>query len=126
MFIFEFFKNLWGRLMGNNAVRTGRNVRVLNKDGTINSDENMVLVDASQYHVVATLPPAFDFIGQLHIICVDATHGVEIVPGGSNVIHDKSNADFHAKGDALTFISDDQEKPGTWYIIGRYAALWYA
>jgi hypothetical protein len=122
--MFDIFKNLWGVLMGTSLVR--RNVLELNADGVVNSNENIVLVDASQNHVIVTLPPSFDFHGELYIVCVDATHGIEIVPNSGNVLFDASSVAFHAKGDALTLVSDDSKKPGTWYIVGRYAASWFA
>jgi len=61
-------------------------------------------------------------------VCADPSHGIEFVPNGStaNEIFDVSNVAFHAKGDALTLISDRGRSPGTWYVIGRYAAAWYA
>lgn len=72
-----------------------------------------------------------------------------------NVIFDTSNMSFNAKGDAITLVSDrgqsdpvppeeddveslsdDEEdekveapvllKPGTWYVVSRYSAQWYA
>lgn len=133
-----------------------RKVRVLNTSGVVNFDEYLVLVDASVNPIVVTLPPAHDYVGQLHIVCVDASNGVEIIPNAStsNVIFDVSNIQFHSKGDSLTFVSDrgsspplvnpndpsDEQLerqleiqsvdlslvPGTWYVVGRYTAAWYA
>ena len=146
----------YGEQLVINANRSqGRKVRVLTESGVVNSDEYLVLVDASKNHVVVTLPPTFDYIGQLNIVCVDPSCGVELVPNGStsNVIFDVSNVTFNAKGDALILVSDrgtslppldpsedppdatlaalsaeviDTLTPGTWYVVGRYAALWYA
>lgn len=132
----------------------GRKVRVLTESGVVNSDEYLVLVDASKNHVAVTLPPTHDYLGQLHIVCVDPSNGIELIPNGStsNVIFDVSNVTFNAKGDAITLVSDRGKSlppvdpddpsdavlaaltvdiietltPGTWYVVGRYAALWYA
>jgi len=133
----------------------GRKVRVLTESGVVDSDEYLVLVDASKNHVAVTLPPTRDYLGQLHIVCVDPSNGIELLPNGStsNVIFDVSNVTFNAKGDAITLVSDrgtslppvdpDEDPsdavlsaldvefietitPGTWYVVGRYAALWYA
>lgn len=132
----------------------GRKIRVLTESGVVNSDEYLVLVDASKNHVAVTLPPTRDYLGQLHIVCVDPSNGIELLPNDStsNVIFDVSNVTFNAKGDAVTLVSDrgtspppvdpddpsdavlsalDVEfietiTPGTWYVVGRYAALWYA
>lgn len=132
----------------------GRRVRKLKSDGVVNADEYLVMVDASENHVVVALPPARDFLGQLHIVCVDPTHGIEIITNQStsNIIYDTSNIAFNAKGDALILVSDrgwspppadpdedpadivlegqaveeDVPYPGTWFVCGRYAALWYA
>jgi len=132
-----------------------RKVRVLTESGVVNSDEHLVLVDASKNHVVVTLPPTRDYLGQLHIVCVDPSNGIELLPNAStsNVIFDLSNVTFNAKGDAITLVSDrgtspppvdpnedpsdevlalgkikfiETITPGTWYVVGRYAALWYA
>jgi len=149
----------WGERLVITANKTqGRKVRFLNADGVINCDEHLVVVDASQNHVVVTLPVAHDYLGQLSIVCADPSHGIEIVPNAStsNVIFDQSNVAFNAKGDAITLVSDRGESPpapdpdeepsdaeleamsvkqveldnvpfpGTWYVVGRYAALWYA
>lgn len=137
----------------------GRNVRILNTDGAIQPNEYLVLVDASKNHVVVTLPVAHDYLGQLNIVCIDPTHGIELAPNQStsNLIFDVSNVEFNAKGDALILVSDrgvslpppdpDEDdpdivqlepaldshplvehfpSPGTWYVVGRYAANWYA
>lgn len=133
----------------------GRKVRVLTESGVVNSDEYLVLVDASKNHVVVTLPPTHDYLGQLSIVCVDPSNGIELIPNAStsNVIFDLSNVTFNAKGDSVTLISDRGTSPptvdpndppdailaalnlldivgtitpGTWYVVGRYAALWYA
>jgi len=133
----------------------GRKVRALTESGVVNSDEYLVLVDASKNHVAVTLPPTHDYLGQLHIVCVDPSNGIELIPNSStsNVIFDISNVTFNAKGDAITLVSDrgkslppvdpDEDPPdavlaalsvdiietltpGTWYVVGRYAALWYA
>lgn len=131
----------------------GRKVRSLNESGVVNSDEYLVLVDASKNHVVVTLPPASDYLGQLSIVCLDASNGIELMTNGStsNVIFDLSSVTFNAKGDSVTLVSDrgeslpaidpDEEDedvlslsteyietitPGTWYVVGRYAASWYA
>ena len=126
--MFSWVSNLWGNVVESvkKAAKHSPNVQILKKDGAVNCGVNLVLADASQYHVVVTLPPARNFLGQLSIVCVDPTHGISISPDGTNVIFDSSNGAFHAKGDALTLISDNDTSPGTWYIIGRYAALWYA
>lgn len=140
----------YGEQLVINANRSqGRKVRVLTESGVVNFNDYLVLVDASKNHVVVTLPPAFDYIGQLNIVCVDPSCGIELVPNGStsNVIFDVSNVMFNAKGDALILVSDrgtslpsidpedppdaslsviDAITPGTWYVVGRYAALWYA
>lgn len=157
----------WGQRLVITANKTqGRKARFLNADGVVNSDEHLVVVDASQNHVVVTLPPARDYAGQLSIVCADPSNGIEIVPNAStsNLIFDLSNACFNAKGDALTLVSDrgwsppppdpdddppdavleaqavgkhhhddgptppaeDVPFPGTWYVVGRYAAQWYA
>jgi hypothetical protein len=134
----------------------GRNVQTLDCDGVVDNNTYLVLVDASKNPVKVFLPVAYDYLGQLSIVCVDASHGIELVPNAAtqNVIFDVSNADFHAKGDSLTLISDRGSSepaiveepaetdspeadlvegqcapllfPGTWYIVGRYAAQWYA
>lgn len=135
----------------------GRTVRVLTSSQVINADDYLVLVDASKEHVVVTLPPASDFIGQISIVCLDPSYGIEIQPNHStsNLIFDSSNASFKSRGDSITLISDkgfskeqlltvsedesdDSEfvsmlnyddngiEPGTWYIISKYFASWYA
>lgn len=133
----------------------GRKVRVMTESGVVNSDEYLILVDASANHIEVTLPPARDYIGQLNIVCVDPSNGIELIPNAStsNVIFDVSNVTFNASGDAVSLVSDrgtslpqidpdddpcdeilatlsadyiDRRTPGTWYVIGRYAALWYA
>lgn len=133
----------------------GRRVLYIDSDTTVEKDVFLVVVDASCRHVVVTLPPAHDYTGHLSIVCSDASHGIEIVPNASteNVIFDMSSATFHAKGDSITLVSDrgylpDQREeflskyelgveveaqchdecfiPGTWFIVGRYAAQWYA
>jgi hypothetical protein len=128
----------------------GRKVRILNESGVVNPDEYLVLVNASQNHVVVTLPPTRDYLGQLNIVCLDPSYGIELAPNGStsNIIFDVSNITFNAKGDALILVSDrgmslpsvdpseeppdvfalsaETLSPGTWYVVGRYAASWYA
>lgn len=143
----------YGHQLVVNANKTqNRKVRKLSESGVVNSDEYLVIVNASNNHVVVTLPPAKDFLGQLHIVCEDATHGIDIVPNAStsNELFDFSNVSFNAKGDSITLVSDrgasfpqadpndptDEQLaalnlnsdcyPGTWYVVGRYAALWYA
>lgn len=145
----------WGQRLVITANRTSaKKVRFLNESGVVNANENLVVVDASVNHVVVTLPPAKDYVGQLSIVCADPSNGIELVPNEStsNVIFDLSNASFNAKGDALILVSDrgmspqaagkphhhdhhhDDEElvpeevpfPGTWYVVGRYAANWYA
>lgn len=127
----------------------GRRVLKLDVDGVVDSDVYLVLVDASKNLVKVTLPVAHDYLGQLSIVCVDPTHGIELVSNLStqNVIFDTSSIAFHAKGDSITLVSDrgqsipveenlvEEENvsaptdglfPGTWYVVGRYAAQWYA
>ena len=129
--MFSWLSNLWGNLVESakhppKPRNMPANIQILRKDGVVNSGVTLILADSSQYHVAITLPPAKDFFGQLSIVCVDPSHGIEILPDSTNVMFDSSNGAFHAKGDALTLISDNGTAPGTWYIIGRYAALWYA
>ena len=127
----------------------GRRVLSVDCDAVIDPDVYLVLVDASKNHVKIYLPVAHDYLGQLSIVCADASNGIEILPNQStgNVIFDTSNANFHAKGDSITLVSDRGESvpvieeeeeddsvdsqgislfPGTWYIVGRYASQWYA
>lgn len=132
----------------------GRNAIILNSDGVVDPNTYLVLVDASKNPVKVILPVAHDYLGQLSIVCMDASCGIELIPNAStqNVIFDSSNIHFNAKGDSITLISDrgqsaplppsvmedDQPDdlsvqcpvnlmyPGTWYVIGRYTAQWYA
>jgi hypothetical protein len=124
----------------------GRRVISTDVDVVVDPDVYLVLVDASKNHVKVYLPVAHDFLGQLSIVCVDASNGIEVLPNQStgNVIFDTSNSNFHAKGDSITLVSDRGESipavmeedevesqgisifPGTWYIVGRYASQWYA
>jgi hypothetical protein len=134
----------------------GRQVQFLNADGVVNHDTYLVVVDASANPVTVTLPVAHDFLGPLSIVCADASNAITLAPNGStqNVIFDTSNIEFHARGDSLTLVNDGGEsappapdalpnaeidanfeadfeasgaiQPGTWYVVGRYAAVWYA
>lgn len=128
----------------------GRKVKNLNADGVVEADDYLVLVDASQNHVVVTLPPARDFLGNLSIVCIDASYGIELAINNStaNVIFDTSAISFNAKGDSVTLVSDrgfskpedvelsdlelsalsvaDVPTPGTWFVVGVYHSLWYA
>lgn len=121
-----------------------RKVKNLTESGEVASDEYLVLIDASQNHVVVTLPPAKDYLGQLHLVCLDASKGIELKTSEScnNTILDVSNVSFVAKGDSITLVSDrgeyippftneDEEVTaqsvhGTWFVVGRYNATWYA
>lgn len=132
----------------------GRKAIVLTSDDVVGPDVYLVIVDASKNPVVVTLPVAHDYLGQLSIVCADASNGITLVPNAStkNVIFDESNIKFNAKGDAVVLVSDrgrseelaknnlaDDEEPdenvnlphdilypGTWYAVGRYVSQWYA
>ena len=106
---------------------SNKEVLNLTTSGEVSPNNYLVMVDASQSHVVVTLPRAFEFSGNLSIVCVDATHGIELVvnPDSQNVIFDASSISFHAKGDAINLIVNSQD-PGTWMVVGRYSAQWYA
>lgn len=125
----------------------GRKVRHLNSSGVINADEYLVLVDASKEHVVVTLPPANDYLGQLSIVCLAPDFGIDIIPNKSttNTIFDMSSVQFNFKGDSVTFVSDrgiilptvdaedlpedltssQNSSVGSWYVVGRYSSSWY-
>ena len=96
----------------------------LTESGTVSTNVYLVMVDASQSHVVVTLPCASEYSGHLSIVCVDATHGIELVAGPQNDIFDSSSISFHAKGDAFDLVTNTHT--GTWIVVGRYAAQWYA
>lgn len=131
----------------------GRKAIILTSDGVVGPDVYLVVVDASHNPVVVTLPVAHDYLGQLSIVCADASNGITLIPNAStkNVIFDDSNIKFNAKGDAVVLVSDrgrsevaknklaDDEEPdedvdpphdilypGTWYAVGRYVPQWYA
>ena len=104
-----------------------REVQTLCESGIIGVNTYLVLADASKSHVIITLPRAFEYVGELNIVCVDATFGIELAVSDTtqNVIFDSSSVSFHAKGDAIHMIND-QHDPGTWYVVGRYVSQWYA
>lgn len=127
----------------------GRKAIVVRSDTEIDSNVYLVVVNACKHHIVLTLPPAHEYVGQLHIVCEDPTNGIEIVPNpkAENIIFEQSNIKFNAKGDSITLVSDrgialgkfkyeceDGEEPpevnvlcpGTWYAVSRYTANWYA
>lgn len=105
----------------------GKKVRLMSESGAIDNDEYLVLIDASKNHVVATLPCAKKYRGQLHLVCVDASHGIEIQANQYNSIFDDSNLCFSAKGDSYTLVCDQGKlNPGSWYCVGRYCSQWYA
>lgn len=142
--------NQFGERLVISANKTqGRKVLSVNSDAVIDPDVYLVLVDASQNNVKIYLPVAHDYLGQLSIVCVDGSHGIEVLPNQStgNVIFDVSNLNFHAKGDSITLVSDRGESipvnveeddddevsaqssslfPGTWYVVGKYNSQWYA
>lgn len=93
-------------------------VQTFSSDGEICKKAYLVLVDASKNHVKLTLPPA-NYSGQLSIVCLDPTHGIELL---AESIFDNTNADLNSKGDAITLVADGQ----TWYAVGKYTANWYA
>lgn len=134
----------------------GRRAIVLTADGVVEPDVFLVVVDARNNPVSVTLPVAHDYLGQLSIVCADASHGITLCPNAStqNVIFDTSSIKFNAKGDSIVLVSDrgqsapcpsncdtlpdgeepddpadapvDLTYPGTWYAVGRYVASWYA
>lgn len=134
----------------------GRRVLHASADVVVDPDVYLLVVDASQNPVVVTLPVAHDYTGLLSIVCADAAHGIELIPNAStqNVIFDLSNVVFHAKGDSVSLVSDKGQSdslppnedemgngggvdtqaitapalltPGTWYIVAKYSAQWYA
>ena len=108
-------------------------VQTFDSDGAICKDAYLVLVDASKNHVKLTLPIASSFSGQLSIVCLDPTHGIDLCADSANTIFDDTSVVFNSKGDAITFISDGLRaesiptpRNGTWYAVGRYTANWYA
>ena len=113
------------------VISAGRvpNKEVLNltASGIVSPNTYLVMADASKFHVIIMLPPAAQYFGNLSIVCVDASHGIELVvdPSTQNVIFDSSSISFHAKGDAINLIADNKD-PGTWFVVGRYASQWYA
>ena len=104
-----------------------REVLTLTDNGEAGKAVYLILADASKNHVKVTLPRAFEYSGQLAIVCIDATHGIEIEPNpnSENVIFDVSNINFHAKGDSISLICNS-DNPGTWFVVGRYVSQWYA
>lgn len=109
-------------------------VQTFNADGAICKDAFLVLIDASKSHVKLTLPVASSYTGQLSVVCLDPTNGIELHAESGNSIFDETNMDFKSKGDAITLVSDgilNQNSipapgTGTWYCVGKYTANWYA
>ena len=129
-----------------------KNSLFLNQDGLLDKTNHLVVVDASKNHVIVTLPNASEYSCEpLYFVCADATHGIEVVSQGNDVIFDSSNIKFNAQGDALTFIcgflpksvdaiaNGDSMASGassvaalsepianTWFVVSRTVSQWYA
>jgi hypothetical protein len=107
--------------------QTPRNVERINSDTEIGANTYLVLVDASQNQVTVELPPTHDTLGQLSIVAVDPTHGINIVPNHTttDTLFDTTNVNFVHAGDAVTF-SSDRAMNGVWYCVGTYHTNFYA
>lgn len=105
----------------------GRNVVVANEDMEIPCHAFLVLADASKNPVNLTLPRCHDFLGHLSIVCVDPSHGINIVPNGSanDQIFNTSNMAFVSSGDAV-MLTSDRNIGGNWYVVGRHFTSFYA
>ena len=105
----------------------GRAVVTATADLVLDPTVSLVLVDASQNPVTLTLPPAHDYLGELSVVCVDPSFGINIVPNGSTTdqIFDASNMSFVHRGDAM-ILTSDRLMNGNWYVVGRHFSNWYA
>jgi hypothetical protein len=93
-------------------------VQTFSSDGDICKKAYLVLVDASKNHVKLNLPPASSYSGQLSIVCLDPTNGIELL---AESIFDETNTDLKSKGDGISLVTDGK----TWYAVGKYTANWY-
>lgn len=68
-----------------------------------------IFVNAANEHVVITLPHPERIYGNVQVIALDNTNGIEVVPPCGVTILDTSNIQFNSTGDAVVFTSNDKD-----------------